>query len=1676
VSNPKPCRSNSIFGIRAKKERRPTGVSRKRKKQLGFETLESRQVMSASAIVPPPMLYASGGSASNATEQGQLDILAQELYWYSLMASVLPEGSYKTAAVPVPPNDPLFNSQWHILNSGQQVGNPDFQDIYGVAGEDLNLAPVWAMGLTGAGVTIAVHDNGVQINHPDLVDNLNLDLAIDTLNPAGNGNPFFFGPNAGHGTAIAGLIGAVTNNGIGGAGVAPGATLVPVRVLADQGVTFQQAFVDAFRHAIQEIDITNNSFEPLIPRSLPLLAPEVILALRDSIIFGRGGLGQIHVFSAGNDAGTGFAAPGAFEPIGFLDSSAYNPFINSRYTIGVTAVDHDGFYNNFDGTHTGYAETSSAVLVAAPSSSNYLGNNIADDTGLGSGLFTTDLTGEFGYNIAPDPVTGQEFDRDYLDDTDYTSRFGGTSSAAAMASGVIALMLEANPNLTWRDVQEILVRSARQNAPIEVPQNGFEQGHVVDGTQNLWITNQMPVFHDPDPFFANIPVPLVLRIFFPTLDPNITNTGDDPTDPDFRTMHYNPTPITMTNGAGYTVAMGRGSNGELIGYGHGVIDAEMAVLLAQQWHTKDQALPNERTFTSFVLTPGNDIDGGLIPAREVSNDATGNLIVPGGLGGEAGFIGFWNEYARTDRPPFSDPGHGPENTRGTPLFLTVPDSNTMSIESVEVKLSISGGTAGALDHLRVLLVSPDGTHSELNDFYVQPAPVFSLQNGSFSTFILDGVGSVDNGGDLIWTFSTKRSWGERSDNALVYNPVTGEPMINTTGIAPLSGLHPTPSTPATIGAAIEQGWQLHFENYGTTALELNAVEVVWHGSPVEAESQRVQGFIGVDDDRNGLFNYSRLIQSQIDIPFDTANTLRYSEVVAEVDLNQESFAGNVTVTATRVSDGVVVDQFVTGHDGNFYFDLVPDTYIISIEDPEGRTAVDDSLNLPGVLDHYRTEWVITPEFFKVWDHVDGAPTDVVADANGVPVAWLDANLDETPSGMKGINFLLDPGEIATPEATFTGSIIADTNGDGVFNGNDVVLSNVGVYGDVNRNGTQDPGEVIVESDASGNYTLVIPDLPPASVINVGVVLPTNWTATNPAGGLHTRFVTPGDEFGSVNFFIKPPANNIGGGGVEAPGILAGVVFNDFNGNGQRDNRETGILGVPVYLDANNNATLDAGETSTLTNQFGAYAFTDVAPGQQVIRIIVSSPLLQTVPASGTGNVVNLTGSSTISTLNFGVQDLAVLDFGDLPDDPLVANELNRYESRVGAGGALIYDPARHTKGGFWLGATIDGELTAAPSANADGDDLAGDVDDENGIVVDPIVAGSSLRIVATANTFSGYLQGWIDWNNDGDFLDEGERVVTDQLLVQGANQLFINAPLNIAAGNVYARFRYGEASHDPFTGLPRAIDTPFGRAATGEVEDYLLPVADQGAPLVVGLPADFDQDADVDGRDFLTWQRNAGTTTGAKQSQGSVNGDGMVNALDLNVWSQQFGATAGSAASATGMIAARPARGSYSGVAQSGQPTQYASLVAQGLVPFSLDRILAASWLSSLSGAASASVVTVTPATGADLQGETLSRPELAKVAGKLSDVADRLRQASDRADARFSAVRETVREAISEVADRAETGDLDTLRRDRAFDDLFNSRHRKRVLAELEAELTDEADADDAFAALAEHFLRARG
>lgn len=320
------------------------------------------------------------------------------------------------------PNDPLFSQQWHLNNTGQSGGT---------AGQDARLTSAWNVA-TGSGVVIGVVDDGLQWSHPDLSPNYQSSLSYDF-----NYNDTDPSPSTGddHGTAAAGVAAARGNNGIGVSGSAPNAGLAGLRLIALATTDQQEA--TALSYKPQDIDIYSNSWGPN-DDGITLEAPGPLTkaAFANGAATGRGGLGSIYVWAAGNGLDVG-------------DNSNYDGYANSRYTIAVSAVDHNG-------KQSWYSEPGSNILVAAPSS----GGTSSVDAG---GIVTTDRTGTAGYNTVSSASGG-----------DYAYDFGGTSSAAPLVAGVAALVLQANPSLGWRDVQQVLARSARRNDPTDAgwSQNG----------------------------------------------------------------------------------------------------------------------------------------------------------------------------------------------------------------------------------------------------------------------------------------------------------------------------------------------------------------------------------------------------------------------------------------------------------------------------------------------------------------------------------------------------------------------------------------------------------------------------------------------------------------------------------------------------------------------------------------------------------------------------------------------------------------------------------------------------------------------------------------------------------------------------------------------------------------------------------------------------------------------------------------------------------------------------------------------------------------------------------------------------------------------------------------------------------------------------------------------------
>ncbi len=316
-------------------------------------------------------------------------------------------------------NDTYYPDQWNLRNSAQAGG---------ALWLDLDVEPAWTGGFNGSGVNIAILDDGLQHAHPDLQPNYNASLSWDfnggDSNPNPEGSPLPTDPIDGHGTACAGLAAARGNNSIGLAGVAHQAGLAGIRIVAAPAT--DQDLANAFSWRNDAIQVKSSSWN-VYNDGLTLAGPGPLAkaALIDGVTNGRGGKGTIYVVSGGNGLVN-------------QDNSNYDGYANAIEVIAVGAISDTGF-------RAFYSEPGANLAVCVPSNGG-LHN---------TGITTTDLVGADGFNTA---LTAGVSD---LADSNYTGVFGGTSATCPQVAGVAALMLQANPNLGWRDVKEILMRSAR---------------------------------------------------------------------------------------------------------------------------------------------------------------------------------------------------------------------------------------------------------------------------------------------------------------------------------------------------------------------------------------------------------------------------------------------------------------------------------------------------------------------------------------------------------------------------------------------------------------------------------------------------------------------------------------------------------------------------------------------------------------------------------------------------------------------------------------------------------------------------------------------------------------------------------------------------------------------------------------------------------------------------------------------------------------------------------------------------------------------------------------------------------------------------------------------------------------------------------------------------------------
>ena len=299
-----------------------------------------------------------------------------------------------------------------FLRALDHPDDPLFYDQWYLS--DANVIPVWN-DYTGDGVHVGVYELGmVDLDHSDLVDN----LSQDTID---NGDEDFID---GHTTLVAGVIGA-SRNDKGSIGVAYDAA-ISSRSLQ----TSDSDFLDlGILLDYKNYDIVNNSwafgtpFEPVF-QNVPETSEAYLSAVRD----GRNGLGTIIINAAGNERSEG--------------GSSNTADFNNLFAITVGAINKNADIASLEIQQDPFSNPGSNILVSAP------GSNITSTSVL--------LENSNGSTFGNSHETTQ-----------------GTSFATPLVSGVAALMLEANSNLGYRDVQEILAYSAR----------------IVDDQNTSWQTN-----------------------------------------------------------------------------------------------------------------------------------------------------------------------------------------------------------------------------------------------------------------------------------------------------------------------------------------------------------------------------------------------------------------------------------------------------------------------------------------------------------------------------------------------------------------------------------------------------------------------------------------------------------------------------------------------------------------------------------------------------------------------------------------------------------------------------------------------------------------------------------------------------------------------------------------------------------------------------------------------------------------------------------------------------------------------------------------------------------------------------------------------------------------------------------------------------------------------------------
>ncbi|XP_078421650.1 neuroendocrine convertase 1 [Cetorhinus maximus] len=291
-------------------------------------------------------------------------------------------------------SDPMWNQQWYLQDTRTSSSLPKL---------DLHVIPVWKKGITGKGIVLTVLDDGLEWNHTDIQANYDPEASYDFNDNDPDPFPRYDPTNENkHGTRCAGEIAMQANNKKCGVGVAYNSKVGGIRML--DGIVTDAIEATSIGFNPQHVDIYSASWGPnddgKTVEGPGRLAQK---AFEHGIQKGRGGKGSVFVWASGNGGRQG-------------DNCDCDGYTDSIYTVSISSASQQGL-------SPWYAEKCSSTLATAYSSGDYTDQRIT----------SADLH------------------------NDCTETHTGTSASAPLAAGIIALALEENPNLTWRELQHLIV-------------------------------------------------------------------------------------------------------------------------------------------------------------------------------------------------------------------------------------------------------------------------------------------------------------------------------------------------------------------------------------------------------------------------------------------------------------------------------------------------------------------------------------------------------------------------------------------------------------------------------------------------------------------------------------------------------------------------------------------------------------------------------------------------------------------------------------------------------------------------------------------------------------------------------------------------------------------------------------------------------------------------------------------------------------------------------------------------------------------------------------------------------------------------------------------------------------------------------------------------------------------